>query len=413
VLPPGQRQAFLFFLTSSNVDYTNGTAFGLVWASDANLTIYEGGYVCSTPWTTTSTVRKWNGTIYYDVTPSCLGVCGNPILASPTVAGTPGSRTAQEVIPVDSTICTTDGYTPTCEPGGDDVIVELVAPFSGTALVDTCAAASFDTVLAVLDGGCGAPELACDNDACAPSSQVSFPIVNGSTYTLVVDGAAGATGTADLTLDLTESCEGWCGNPIVVTPAPTGTPGSRTSHDVVTVDLDGCGIDSVVPSCDPGGNDVVVEFTSPVNGDATVDTCAAASVDTIVLALDGVCGGAELACNDDACGTASQITFPVSYGQTYTVVVDGKGGAIGTADLTIDLLETSLCTTLCGDCDLNSTAPTILDALVAAQISAGLLASTPGQDGCCDVDTSMSLTILDALLIAQASAGLSITLTCP
>jgi hypothetical protein len=70
----------------------------------------------------------------------------------------------------------------------------------------------------------------------------------------------------------------------------------------------------------------------------------------------------------------------------------------------------------CGDCDQNGTYPTVLDALVVAQMAVAL--SPPGpadpyETRICDVDGSGGLTVLDALRLAQASASLPVTLGCP
>jgi len=78
-----------------------------------------------------------------------------------------------------------------------------------------------------------------------------------------------------------------------------------------------------------------------------------------------------------------------------------------------DVDNTSLCPGTCGDCDSNGMGPDILDALIAAQISAGLVVPSMAQQGCCDVNSSMAVEIIDALLMAQASAGLSVSLACP
>lgn len=67
----------------------------------------------------------------------------------------------------------------------------------------------------------------------------------------------------------------------------------------------------------------------------------------------------------------------------------------------------------CGDCDLSGGGNTILDALVAAQVSVGLFPSSSTQDVNCDVNASGSITVLDALLLAQDAAGLGVTLMCP
>jgi hypothetical protein len=72
-----------------------------------------------------------------------------------------------------------------------------------------------------------------------------------------------------------------------------------------------------------------------------------------------------------------------------------------------------LCTGLCGDCNEDGNGPTVLDALAAAQMGAGLTSPSPSQEGCCDVDSSGSITVLDALVMAQDAAGLPATLSCP
>lgn len=67
----------------------------------------------------------------------------------------------------------------------------------------------------------------------------------------------------------------------------------------------------------------------------------------------------------------------------------------------------------CGNCDLQSDGITIVDALVAAQISAGLVPARVLQDCSCDVDNSGTITILDSFLIANVVAGIQRTFDCP
>jgi hypothetical protein len=45
--------------------------------------------------------------------------------------------------------------------------------------------------------------------------------------------------------------------------------------------------------------------------------------------------GQTLACNDDFCGNAPQITFPVSYGSLYRIRVGGANGAKGAGMLNL------------------------------------------------------------------------------
>ena len=70
--------------------------------------------------------------------------------------------------------------------------------------------------------------------------------------------------------------------------------------------------------------------------------------------------------------------------------------------------------TACGNCDRDAMGGvTVVDALLAAQVSAGLVQIPGPQQAQCDVDRSGAITIVDALIIAQASAGLPVVLDCP
>lgn len=67
----------------------------------------------------------------------------------------------------------------------------------------------------------------------------------------------------------------------------------------------------------------------------------------------------------------------------------------------------------CGDCDRHGDGITILDALTAAQISAGTIRSQTLQNCSCDVDGSGITTVLDALRLAQIAAGFTPAINCP
>lgn len=101
-LTAGQTYAFYITNTAGTMYYTDGTAVGNVYTSNADMQILEGwggGY----PFTSPNTPRVWNGTIYYSGTTPCVSgrvpvtvnVCPEP--AAPTaVAAAPTSICAAD-----------------------------------------------------------------------------------------------------------------------------------------------------------------------------------------------------------------------------------------------------------------------------------------------------------------------------
>jgi hypothetical protein len=92
-------------------------------------------------------------------------------------------------------------------------------------------------------------------------------------------------------------------------------------------------------SCAISGADVWWRYTAAYPGTATIDTCGS-SFDT-VLSVYSSCGGAELACNDNATcgatpGTTSSVSFSITAGSQYAVRVAGAGGAVGDIVLNVD-----------------------------------------------------------------------------
>jgi hypothetical protein len=82
------------------------------------------------------------------------------------------------------------------------------------------------------------------------------------------------------------------------------------------------------PDCDEGSGlsfveDIWYRYTASCNGQAIVSMCGS-GYDTrlAVYATDG-CPGTILACNDDACGLASEVIFGVQAGAQYLVRVGG------------------------------------------------------------------------------------------
>ena len=83
---------------------------------------------------------------------------------------------------------------------GEDVVLEWVAPASGTYTADTFGS-TFDTVLEVRSS-CGT-DITCNDQAngVGPESELSFSAIAGNSYLFVVDGWNGATGSYQLNIN--------------------------------------------------------------------------------------------------------------------------------------------------------------------------------------------------------------------
>ena len=219
-------------------------------------------------------------------------------------------------------------------------------------------------------------------------------------------------------------CPGSCADPQPVQLFVTGSPGSRTATATATADTTACQMDDHTLPCGAGGWDVTLEIRAPFSGTATVDTCAGSTFDTLLAALDGHCVSAALACDDDTCGSGSQISFAVSCGHTYTVVVDGAGGTSGTANLTFNLVEAGpVCLNLLIFDDTGPTSghgPPYAEEFLEAALTlghtpllatdeatfTGLLSGQPWDLVACDVaDVTLQSTTLSALQTFLASGG--------
>jgi hypothetical protein len=114
--------------------------------------------------------------------------------------------------------------------------------------------------------------------------------------------------------------------------------------------------DEVCPYNAPGSPDVVYSYISPVNGAISVSLCNdATDYDTkLYIYENSYTPGSPIACNDDACSTASypdayvsQVQgVPVTAGNTYYIVIDGYGGDCGT----YEILVQEVVVVLCNDC---------------------------------------------------------------
>ncbi len=97
-------------------------------------------------------------------------------------------------------------------------------------------------------------------------------------------------------------------------------------------------------NCGAMGSDVWYTFQAGTTSTAMISFCApgaTANFDTVLAAFSGSCGSlTEIACNDQTCGTLSEIVFPTTAGATYYVAVGGYQGDQG--DFTLSFSESGL-----------------------------------------------------------------------
>jgi hypothetical protein len=207
-----------------------------------------------------------------------------------------------------------------CAGGAEDAVWTWTAPYTGTWVFDL-AGSSYDTVLAVRDGGCGGVELGCNDDAGGSASQLAVPLSVGQTIAIVIDGYGSSSGSYVLGI------------------ADGSGPTSCVDYDLgvgggpLVGSTDGA-LDEVAPSCAAfgSGGDVHVQWTAPASMHATATLSASPGA---TLSRRSDCGGAEIGCSgDDGTGTAT-LELDVIAGESVMFVVDG-GPFAGPFELVIE-----------------------------------------------------------------------------
>ena len=113
------------------------------------------------------------------------------------IAVTNGSLTS-----FDTTLCTNDGPGATCGAGSMDLWYSITVTSADSVTV-SCCGASYDSVIEVYSGACGAlTSLACNDDSCGLSSSVTASLPVAGTYLIRVMGFAGGVGTGDMSVTL-------------------------------------------------------------------------------------------------------------------------------------------------------------------------------------------------------------------
>jgi hypothetical protein len=212
------------------------------------------------------------------------------------------------------------------DAGGRSVWFQWTAPFSGPAVVGTCGATTFDTLLGVYVGSNVAAlgAIAANDDSCGDRSQAEFNAVAGSTYSIAVDGFERAAGNFTLTwgpllppsndnLAAAQSLSGARGSVDGTLLGATREPG-EARHGATR----------------PYGS-VWYRWTAGVTGGVGFDTCRGSAFDSVLAAYTGTPGSrlTHLVSNDDGCLIWSRVRFLARAGQTYSIAVDGEGSVLG------------------------------------------------------------------------------------
>jgi hypothetical protein len=229
----------------------------------------------------------------------------------------------EDVIHNGSTISATGSSTTTCSSNDTlDVWHSYTASGNSTATFSLCGS-GFDTSLAVFDS-CGGSELACNDDFCGVQSEVTLNVQSGVTYFVRVAGFEGATGNYNLLVTETHPANDECVDAIAATP---GVAYVGTSENAGGTDMTTCGTNDTA--------DVWLSYTASVTAVVAINLCGS-TFDTTLAVFDS-CGGSELVCNDDSCGSQSKVNLAVNNGITYYIRIAGNNGATG--DYTLNIIE--------------------------------------------------------------------------
>jgi len=227
-------------------------------------------------------------------------------------------------------ICDFFGYTQI----DSDIWFSYTASASGILTVSLCGS-SYDTKMAVYDGpACPVTgsAIACNDDFCDLQSEVSLPVVVGNPYLIRIGGYGGAQGSGILTISVGPYENDDCA---FAAPAYDGTtPFSNFGATTDGPDEPG--------RCDFSGDtqiasDVWYLYQALSTGGVTVSLCGS-DYDTKMAVYEGPScptTASAIACNDDACGLQSELTFFARGGDLYLIRIGGYLGEQGSGTLTI------------------------------------------------------------------------------
>jgi hypothetical protein len=223
----------------------------------------------------------------------------------------------------------------------NDIWFTYTPATNGSVTVDTCAGATFDTILAAYSGDCDTTnlathQLACNDDFCSTRSSITFNTVVGEYYQIRIGGFQGATGTGTLTLTGPP-----CGRPVndLCAAAIDASAGGAFPGTVAGANHDGsCSCSFLGLDYEP---DVWYKFTAPAYPVLlTADSCGSGMGTPFqfdaVLSVHTGCPGTvanEIACSDDGAPCYppydAMVTADVAAGQTVYLRVKNAGSVIG------------------------------------------------------------------------------------
>jgi hypothetical protein len=196
----------------------------------------------------------------------------------------------------------------------NDDLYLFTATDAGLYRIQTTGSAA-DTILFLLEDGCGGAEIACNDDATEATTD-SFllqPLEAGQVVLVGVDG--NEEGAYQLDIEFLACPAEDLGNSV-----PQSVDGSTVGYPDI-LSATNCMSDGTAP-------DYTFEFTAPETATYTFDTGGSA-YDTYLYVQDMACNGPELACNDDAIGLQSEVSVDLVQDQTVVIVVSGYSGQSG------------------------------------------------------------------------------------
>jgi hypothetical protein len=237
--------------------------------------------------------------------------CGGAFICA--CPGTDLGDTTGFAIGAGDTSSAEDGIAGSCGGiGAPELTWAWMAPSTDTWTFDlTGSGRNVDTALYAL-ADCDGAELACNDDISGPQSAITLDLTAGDEVVLVADGVGGSTGAVQLNVEPLSSCPD---ADIASTVGPAVASGNNLAQG-----------GTFFASCARSGRDALVTWAAPTAGSWTFDT-AGSDYDTVLHVRDGLCGGAELACDDDGMANyLSSVDVTLTQGQEVTVVISGFNG---------------------------------------------------------------------------------------